>query len=195
MSLDNVSARFAAITLARGVYLYDGKTEFDLTCLITATRDDDLITMMNLIELGFDVNFHIENFPLLETALHCAVRNNSLPAVMFLLALGADMRIPNANEGATPFCLAVLLGHIEIVRYMLEKGARADDVSSEQKTPPIVWGAVTNQHDCIQLLLQYKADINQRSSDNHSALYFAIDKGHAALADALVRWGATKEEE
>ena len=173
-------------------YKYDGETEYKLVSLIEASMDDELFQMMHFLEMGYDVNFHIPHSSGYDTPLHHAVRNGSLPAVKLLLAHGADMYIPCGWEGATPFCLSFLLGHLDIAEYFIDKYANVDDAHSESSTPAIVYAAVNDFHDGVKLLLRHRADINLQASDGCSALYYANYHGHYDLASFLVENGATE---
>ena len=59
--------------------------------------------------------------PFGNTLLHSAVAGGDLHEVQRLLAAGADPRIAN-REGDTPLRVAVILGHDEIYRVLVQPG-------------------------------------------------------------------------
>lgn len=159
--------------------------------LIEAAKADDLMSMMDCIQNGYDVNFSIPSSTYYETPLHCAVRNDSLPAVKLLMSYCANMNESHDEmEFATPFCLAVIKNHVDILHYFIEKGADVNDRSSGSACPAIVFAAVYGSVESLEVLIRAGADVNMPDCDNQTAIYFAAYHGHHDIVKALKEAGA-----
>ncbi|XP_055955417.1 oxysterol-binding protein-related protein 1 isoform X2 [Patella vulgata] len=108
-----------------------------------------------------------------EEFLHAA-RNGNLDTVEVILAqtsVGADFDINcrgtnKANRGWTALHLAAYFGHIDIVRFLLERGADVNVANSLGDTP-LHRAAYTGRLELVTLLLQYKADVLALNSEGH----------------------------
>jgi len=64
-------------------------------------------------------------------------------------------------EGAEPLHLAVVKGNAEIVRLLLENGAKIDiRAKNKDKAPPLSWAVFFLQKGMVSLLIKSGADIN-----------------------------------
>ena len=100
-----------------------------------------------------------------------------------LIVLGADIECYDDN-GNTPLHLAVEQLWYDVVRVLLESGANVDHRDRLGEWTPLIHAAeicsvaarqVSNPpgNSTIQLLLEYGADVNQRSSRGKTALMYA----------------------
>lgn len=69
------------------------------------------------------------------TALLLAARNGQLDAVRALVEAGADINEPSAGDKTNPIVLAVIDGHFEVAKYLLERGANPNLANDDGLTP------------------------------------------------------------
>jgi ankyrin repeat protein len=140
---------------------------------------------------------------------------NSLEAINILLRHGAD---PNAKKDGiyTPLCSAIRDDRGHLVDVLLAAGASPDvaaldypafkcvsyhrpyllpkllDAGAKVGSPEGIIEACVehNDKDCLELLLQYGADVNARASSGRTALTTAIKTNNLVLIDVLLEHGA-----
>ena len=130
--------------------------------------------------------------------LHSAAANGFLESVKKLLSNGGDpnqlfypaeeresrlLRGPkNKIEGIRPINLAASNGHIEVVEYLIEHGAKL------KKPYPII-GAVNSGHiDIVKLLLKYEKSVNTLY-DGQTLLHIASRSNRDTTAEYLISQG------
>lgn len=96
-----------------------------------------------------------------------------------------------APDGYQPLGLASFFGHLELVRWLLEKGA---EVNSPSKNPARVMplhSAVAGRHlQIARLLLEHGADVNARQIEDFSPLHAAAQNGQVEMVRLLLAFGA-----
>ena len=127
----------------------DELTQEYLTSVITqlvqlATQDDELSQELDSIDS------HGFNF------MHYSCMCNLAKLVPLLLSRGANPNIPSKKEGKTPLHIAATLGHIELVRILLNSSDSTNSIQIgikdvEGKTPRDL--AIANNHADIASLL------------------------------------------
>ena len=105
-------------------------------------------------------------------ALHAASFEGHLQVVRYLLRLGVDVNVLNAQNN-TPLLLASLKGHRDIVQCLLDHSADLD-LRNKWHNSPILLAAFFGHIDIVRLLLEHNAEVN-----------FQDDKGRTALHDAI----------
>jgi ankyrin repeat protein len=118
-----------------------------------------------------------------------AARRGDAAAVRRILDAGVDVNTP-FRYGATALSYACDRGHLEVVRVLLERGARVDVEDSFYGATPLDWasspaaGGVTDAHvEIVRLLLQHGASGRER------ALAAGVEAGHAGLVRAVLAAG------
>jgi ankyrin repeat protein len=116
-----------------------------------------------------------------------------------LLEAGADVAAADGN-GQTSIWNAASCGHAVTLCALLAGGGFADscinsnerNVSLGQAGAAAVWIAACNGHaDCVQILIEAKADLDKESSDHQmTPTYMASQNGHLACLQALLSAGA-----
>ena len=76
-----------------------------------------------LIKRGADVNAHAADYI---TPLHFAAHQGDIELVKMLVSYSADINAVIVNNGYTPLHWAVILGHANVVEFLVQSGARTD---------------------------------------------------------------------
>lgn len=117
-----------------------------------------------------------------EEELHEAARLGDLAKVRSLVEGGVD---PNAKSryGATALSFASDKGHIQVVRYLLDKGAEINVSDSFYRATPLSW-AISNDHRDVALLL-----LSKGADGAAQAIPYAIRKKDREIAQAAIDSG------
>jgi len=113
-------------------------------------------------------------------ALHNAARNNDKEKVMQLIKSGTPIDVVD-DSGQTPLGEAVFMGHMDMVKLLLDNGALIDGVKSWLGSP-LMQATTWKKVEIVEFLLSRKANPNIRSEPN-PAVYG--DKGSTALGIAM----------
>lgn len=100
---------------------------------------------------------------------------------------GATLTLIDEATGLTPLGLAAEAGQSEIVRTLLEAGAKPDHGGS---TTPLDLAVASRDHDLVEILLQAGADIELALEGGHTPLMTAAETGDVMLIKRLLRAGA-----
>ncbi|MHC4398857.1 MAG: ankyrin repeat domain-containing protein [Planctomycetota bacterium] len=120
--------------------------------------------------------------------LHKAACGGQANAARFLCQSGAD---PNVQQGVfkgTPLQYAATYGNTQVIRVLLENGARVDATDTAGRTP-LMWAVMGRNTEAARLFLDRGADVNARSKMG-TALHLAVGQGHANTAKLLIDRGA-----
>ena len=120
-----------------------------------------------------------------DTAIMAAALGGHLAIVKKLQARGAEIN----PEGWTPLAYAASSGQVEVVRYLIEVGAKVD-AASANGTTPLMMAARGGHAATIDLLLAKGADINHRNENGASALAWADRGGFFDIEKTLRQRGA-----
>jgi ankyrin repeat protein len=100
---------------------------------IAAIEEGNLETLnKNISNLNINncYDFDFDGDPLNYLAI--AIYYKSMPSLQFFVEKGAD--IENICENKTPLMFAVKYGQLEMVKYLLDEGAKLETISNEGKT-------------------------------------------------------------
>lgn len=124
------------------------------------------------------------------TPLHHASATGKLGIVNYLLSLPSINIDAEDFEGGYPIHLACLKGYHEIVKRLLDNGAKLD--SSRGRT---ILQAIESQHiktiECVlNHLINKKIDINSpnESNKNNTPLHFICNKGYTRIFELFLRY-------
>jgi hypothetical protein len=148
------------------------------TALIAALRDESFKVVAVLLEherTQVDAPNHAG-----ETALMMAALKGQLPWVQRLVAKGAAIN----REGWTPLHYAASGGATDVVRWLLDQGARIDAPSPNLSTA-LMMAARYGASESVELLLARGADARPRNARGLNAADFARGAGRDAMADRL----------
>src|SRR5512140_1594493 len=159
------SLRTVQFLLAHGAEV-NATNVWGATALMAATAGGDHRSISLLLKHGAQVNLQPEAthpgfiFGGGRSALMWAAYRGDLEAMRLLVAAGADVN----GEGflGTPLSQAAWANHTEAARFLLERGARVNQVNHGDSFSPLHWAASSEQDDpsLVQLLLKHGADAN-----------------------------------
>lgn len=96
-----------------------------------------------------------------------------------------------APDGFTPLGLSCFFGHIDVAKYLIEKGADASQASDNPlKVAPIHSACTISNYEIAELLVLNGADINVREQADYTPLHIAAISGQTKLAKLLIENGA-----
>ncbi len=117
--------------------------------------------------------------------LHWSAYNGQIQLVKYFVGLNKFDLEAQDLEGRTPLSYAAQLGYLEVVKYLIAKGA---NVQSQDKTgkSPLLWAAENGQLETVKVLVQY-CDVRVEVCNNKlTALHYAACYGHLQLVKYLV---------
>lgn len=119
------------------------------------------------------------------TPLHYAVSARSLPFVQAVLAHSPDTELRD-RERATPLMRAVEAGEVNICEALLKAGANPNATNFQNGMTPLFQAAGSANKALVQLLLEYKADVNHVDKEGSTILALikpGADRSSAANAE------------
>ena len=135
-----------------------------------------------LLEYGADPDRGVFSSPLSD-----AVNGGDVAMVRTLLMYGASQNSPKLfykTGGSGLLAQAIWIGHLEIIRILLENGADANEAGLLKKT------IQAGNKDIARLLLENGADPNRRYDWHDSPLWHAARRGDVEMLKMLFEYGA-----
>jgi ankyrin repeat protein len=115
-----------------------------------------------------------------------AVGRGDAVGVAGLLDTEPSLVAPRGGHADDPVALAARLGHIEVLRLLLERGAQGSAEGDPREAPTaLMQAAAANRQDAIALLLEFGADPALRDREGRTAADYATEAGHSDLASRL----------
>lgn len=169
------------------------------TPLLKAIKLRDLECVKFLLAAGADPNEPRNPNEL--TATHPtvveAVLSHRLDILSAVVEAGADIEARSSVVGLTPLTLATFnasqsqfRGDIELVRYLLARGAQVDRGKTDGYTP-LMFAAEGGRLELVELLFNAGADINGMSNSGYTPLFAAGD--YPEVVEFLLSHGAKFE--
>jgi ankyrin repeat domain-containing protein 17 len=122
-----------------------------------------------------------------------AVRDGSLDATKTAIIDGASVH-SRAADGTPVIVLAVTARNLDIIKLLVENGARPDDRSKKDETSPLTLAAANGDDEIVAYLLDHKADIDLPGALRETALIKATRAHHNDVVKLLLERGASVEE-
>lgn len=131
------------------------------------------------------VNFAFSGSPLLFALKY----TKSAEVVKFILELGADVNKLSGSEPKAPLHAA---GTVELVKILLEHGARADtaDEFGRSALQRLLNDNSVSYFEIVKVLIKYKADVNKAAEDGNTPIITAARWGNHEAVKLLLANGA-----
>ncbi|MGI9305518.1 MAG: ankyrin repeat domain-containing protein [Gammaproteobacteria bacterium] len=117
-----------------------------------------------------------------------AITGEDVTTIGRLLDQVEDVNFPN-HRGKTALMVAARKGHPDVVRLLLEAGAKVNTVNSAGGNA-LMYAAVSGDAASLRLLLEHDAAVNATGANGWSATMIAAAKGYGSLLDLLIMHGA-----
>lgn len=133
--------------------------------------------MEKLIAEGADIHFDPDGkwiFP----PLFAAAFAGQMDVLRFLAKQGFQLDSRTVGNGENAIHFAVLGGHVETVRFLIESGAEAGAVNNDGDSP-LLWAAGGGHAEVVAVLIaQEEVDVNRKDRLGRAPLIWAIDRGY-----------------
>lgn len=191
----------ACIASVSSIALGDG------TPLHNAAKDGDLQEIKSLIEQGSDLKAKDDDG---QTPLHVAIRCGRFDVAKYLCGKGSDIDAADST-GRTPLMRAAEAGvmqmvmqpfsnsatstfkpyegQLEMVKFLVEKGAKVDTANRDGATP-LIAACDNGIFDIAEFLISKKANVNAKTTSGQSVLFITTFSGDKKLVELLLKKGA-----
>ena len=120
------------------------------------------------------------------TALHWTVQKGDVDIARILL----DSQTNDVNcsdfEGHTVLHLACLVGHLDMVDFLLERGANVDAVDDDGWTP--IFSAITEDYlEIVSVLIKHDCNVNVIDEKGYSPLHCAVKLNNIDVVRELLK--------
>jgi len=121
--------------------------------------------------------------------VHVGKEKERFEIIKILIAEGADVNKQDFHE-YTPLHYASMLGWVDAVRLLIEKGATIDAINFQGQNALMVAAEFNNANVVEVLLEETEIALEARNVDGETALCIAIHRGHVELVRMLCEFGA-----
>jgi ankyrin repeat protein len=121
--------------------------------------------------------------------IYQAITSKNLAGVRQAVAKNPAIVVQVDSFHGSPLNTAVRYGSTEIVRYLLERGARVNQRESINFTA-LEAAAAANKPEAARLLIQYHAPLEARDDMGRTPLMMAVETGTVPVARILIDAGA-----
>jgi ankyrin repeat protein len=120
-----------------------------------------------------------------------AACTGNLERTTFLLNSSPGLLHSFSRDGFTVLGLASYFGQIDLVSYLLEKGADPNVASDNQvMVAPLHSACAISNYRVAEMLIRYGADVNARQLQGYTPMHSAAHKGSNDIAELLLKNGA-----
>ncbi|KAH8869409.1 Palmitoyltransferase ZDHHC17 [Schistosoma japonicum] len=131
------------------------------------------------------------------TPLHWAIRQSHLSMVHFLMQRGADPRFMD-NTGLGCFHVAIQMGNVPVIVYLLVHGIDVDGRDANGLTPLMIACMHVRSVDVFRLLISYGSNLRLTDSRGNTAAHYAVNFANFQAVIQLdkgdVDWNAINDE-
>lgn len=132
------------------------------------------------------------------TELGIACKNNDLSEVKRLISKGANIDLAKTDDIYEYDALYVAIenNHPQIVEYLLNSGAKANKIYTEDGLTPLTFASKLNQYEISEILVKKGANVNGEHTleSMNSPLQFANENKNKKLIKLLISYGANSKK-
>jgi len=92
--------------------------------------------------------------------------------------------------GNTLLHWAAYRGNIELVSYLVNRGAAVSIPNTKESHTPLHWASLQGEIEICNTLIEQKAPINAVDANGHTPIFFAADNNRAVVVHMLIHCGA-----
>ncbi len=163
-----------------------------VTPLCMASYKDSKANIVKYL-LDNGANVDERNTSLEKTALQYACSNGAVANVKILVDVGADINL-KMKDGFTTLYNAIEGNNADIVKYIIDKGANANERYGPQNAPPVIRASFVGNVKVMDILLDAGADLNVKDDLGYGPLFRCVEKDNPAMVDYLVAKGVNINE-
>lgn len=145
--------------------------------------------MNKLISMKLNIKFVKIKMGSADSKLKNAIENDEINKVQKLLQKGFDINKGINKEHNTCLIYASYKNRLEIVRFLLEKGADVNACNNEGFTA-LMYASRNNNFEVVCLLLEKGANVNKYNFYNCTALLYASYNNNLELFRLIIKTGA-----
>jgi len=117
-----------------------------------------------------------------------------LESLKKLVSEGADVEAEN-GYGFTPFNLASVNGHLEIVKYLIEECNANVEAKNKDGDTPLFYASLEGRFEIVKYLIEEcNANVEARNNCGNTPLIMAFWWSHSEIVKSLIEKGAKYEE-
>ncbi|XP_050278241.1 ankyrin repeat-containing protein BDA1-like [Quercus robur] len=157
-------------------------------------QQGDIDAFYNIIREDVKLLEHIDEFPFVDTPLHISASVGHFPFSREMMILKPSFVNKRNPDGYTPIYLALLNGHTEMLRQLLQHNENLVRVKGRECITPLHYAATTNDHlALLEIFLSICPDsITDVTTRNETALHIALKFDKLEAFKFLVGWLQSK---
>ena len=165
----------------------DSRGNDGTTPLMVAAAKGEEKTVDLLLSKGADP--FLKNF-MGRNLLHAAAEGGNSSIVMRAFSYDIDINAKDDDCSATPLIIAVKQNHIEVVKYLLQKGADISLTTEPEKRNALHIASQEGSVAVIEMLLSYDLRPDPRDGEGNTPLACAAANGQIEAVNCLLEHGA-----
>ena len=115
---------------------------------------------------------------------HCA-KNGFVEFAKLLVVSGAQVN-SKTNKGKTPLHFAAYFNKIDMVEFLIDKGAQIEATRGKVANTPLLDSVARGHFEIVEFLIEIGAQIDARNSQNENAIDIANHQGHNEISKYLL---------
>jgi ankyrin repeat protein len=167
-------------------FTIDNSEYYNNTPLHIACRNNDLETVIYLVEKGANVN---EKGSMDDTPLHYACSKKEETLMNYLR--DNDIEYFDYTYFNTQLYNEYKEREMKIIKYLIEKGANVNAKNNDDGDTPLHYACYNDNTEIVKYLFEKGANIYEKSFKGDTALHYACDKGILDMIKFLVENGAS----
>ena len=165
----------------------DSRGNDGTTPLMVAAAKGQEKTVNLLLSKG--ANPHLKNF-IGRNLLHAAAEGGNSSIVRSMLSCDIDINSKDDESSATPLIIAVMHNHVEVAKYLLQKGADISLTAESNKRNALHIASQYGSVEAIEMLLSYDFRPDLRDGERNTPLACAAACGQIEAVNCLLKHGA-----
>ena len=157
------------------------------TPLMVAAAKGQEKTLNFLLSKGADP--HLKNF-MGRNLLHAAAEGGNILIVRSMLSFDIDINSKGDESSATPLIIAAMENHVEVMKYLLQKGADISLTVGSEKRNALHIASEHGSIAAIELLLSGGLSVDSRDGAGNTPLVCAAACGQIEAVNYLLEHGA-----
>ncbi len=126
-------------------------------------------------------------------AVHEAARAGDLDRLAELISKDPALVDARDEGDHTPLHTAAMMGRMDAVMFLLEKGADVDARNTANQSP-LLYAAYTGHAEIVDTFIAHGAEFNYRDTRGYTPIHFAAREGRKAVVELLVSKGVPVDE-